>query len=490
MMTKLSAAGSPASIGPDNATLNTASPNMVPVASDDLQKDHSALQDPQANPALKKAGPFDTDPPPEFYIDPKTLKTDDEIINFVKSFDHWYSGYLVEYVQKYGKDGVLNIPVDGPPVRTAVISAVEPNKVFFVQRLNEMDFAKLTYEDQVRISKTAAFDAVKLSFGFQRTADAKFGGLSFNEYIDKTISEIRDKANKMPEADIKPYLDQLNDIRERVNRQEILKPTSIQKKITDIKSAFDRAFLFANINPQKPEPPVAPGHDPYTDVISLDDGATIAKGYNIMVQSDREIAAQQARLKAIIRDGNLDANQLIAEIMRCDQSISNAKELRESEELKQRDDLLKTYAAMQDAVNETLRQFGEEKEGETKRVKLCGKDKYADLSEIQQRVASMFSEVFGKTGQHHPLEISNSIVRPVMDIVKNESGNPLVEYTSAQWNTFGTQLSEIVTQLGQNTQMKMSEISTIRQLGVSQLEMATKSVSKAADLIATIGRNF
>lgn len=431
-----------------------------------------------------RSWPYDLDPPPEFHIDPATLTSEKQLIAFLQSFDRWPSDLWIRYAQTYGKDGVLAIPPKGRPERTIVISATEAETVFVIERMNAMDFAALSHVDQMRVAATAAFDELKAAFGFERSADARFDGLSFNDYVDRTIGDMRWQQGDMPDADLQPYLDQLRHMRDQVNRQEILNPAAILKKIKDIKDAFSRAARFASVQPQTFE------GDHYSNVISLDDGAAVSRGYRVFIESDRQIAAAETKLSELLQQArNLDPAMMVIEILRLDQAITNAKSTRESQELEQQNELAKTYAAMQDAVNETLRLFGEEKEGETKRFTLYGKANYAELTGRQKKVVSMFSTLFGKTSQRHPLEEARSVERPLMDLVDNKDGYPLMTYTNSQWNTFGTQLSEVVTLLGQNTQLKMNDINTLQQQSTSQFEAVAKTLSRMSEIISAISRN-
>lgn len=452
--------------------------------------DNHAVSKRQVNKSLSGAWPLDLSPPPEFNIDPATLKTDQQIADFLKSFGRWFSGYWVQYIQKYGHNGILNIPTEGTPQMTAVISDTDPQQVFIVQSMDQMDFATLTYEDQVKIAKTAAFKTVKQTFGFERAAEARYDGKTFNNYIDDVMKQIGSKQSEMPLADIQPYLDQIQMLREQVNHQEIVKPSVIGKKITDIKDAFDQAYHFSVVKEQRFVPAIqGPGH--YADVISLDDGATVKEGAQKLIDADRRITSAQGEIRALTQNvRTLDPSHLIMQIMRLNQDISNMKELRETEALKQRNALTETYAAMQDAVNETLRQFGEEKDDEPKKVTLFGKASYADLTDKQKKLVSMFSTLFGKDAQLHPLEQNSSLSRPLMDLVEDEPGLTLEAFTNAQWNTFSTQLSEAVTMMGQDTQIKMNEISSIRQLSTSQFEMFSRALTKSSELISIIGRNL
>lgn len=425
-----------------------------------------------------------TDLPPEFDIDPATLRTKEEISKFLASFYTWYSGYWEQYIQKFGRDGVLTISFENEDLCTAMISATDPGKVIIVQRMNQLDFSTLSYEDQIRVGQTRAFDDVKQTFGFERRVEARFGGLPLDDHIRGLVNDMRSHQGKMPEDDFVAFLEQIEMVQQQVERQEILKPLTIQKTLAGIKEAFERAASFRNIEAQDEA-------TPYRNVISLDNGATINSGYALLVRSEKEIAALNKKILSLLASGqNMDPGEFVAQIMVLSRNISTMKEVRETEDLKQRDSLLQTYAAMQNAVNDTIKQFTGSTDEEDKSVSLCGKASYDDLSDIQKKVASMFSTLLGSDSQLHPLEQRNSLQRPLMDMIESRDGYPLAKYTNAQWNVFATQLSAIVTQLGQGTQIKMNDITTLRQTSTSQFEKAVRSISQTADLVGSISRNF
>jgi len=350
-----------------------------------------------------------------------------------------------------------------------------------------LDFAMLSREDQARVAGTSAFDEIKGALGFERAADAKFDGLSFIDYVDRIIAEMRSERGQMSDADLQPFLDRLQHVRDDVNDLEILKPAEIRKKLNDIKDVFERTARFSEIDPETYGPD---GH--YSNVISLDGGATVNRGYRIFVENERQIAALEAQRDGLLKRFNTtDLPNLVKQVMMLDKQISDARSLSETEELKQQNELSNTYAAMQDAVNETLRQFSGKEGDNPEKFSLYGKTNYSDLTDRQKKVVSMFSTLFGQDAQQHPLETARSISRPLMDLVKDVKGDyRLQEYTNVQWNTYSTQLSEIVTLLGQNTQLKMNDINTLQQMATSQFETASKSLTRMSELLATIGRNM
>jgi len=454
-------------------------PTHSPVATGDT--DDAILKNSSGTDGIK--------PPPEFYIDPSTLKTEKQLIEFLKSFDTWPSQLWIKYAQRWGVDGILAIPPQGKAERTIVTSATNPDNVYIVENMAMIDFAMLSREDAVRVAGTAAFDDVKGAFEFERATDARFDGLSFNDYVDSIISDMRSKKGKMSDEDLQPYLNQLQHVRDDVDDLAILKPSEIRKKISDIKEVFERAAHFSDIQPETYGPQGADAH--YSNVISLDGGAAINRGYRIFVESDRKIAALEAQRNNLLKRFNtLDLPTLVTQVMMLDKQITDAKSVREGEELKQQNELSNTYAAMQDAINETLRLFSGKDGDDPEKHSLCDKKAYAELTDRQKKLVSMFTNLFGKDAQQHPLEAARSISRPLMDFVEDVRGYPLKTYTNAQWNTFGTQLSEVVTLLGQNTQLKMNDISTLQQMGTSQFEVASKAISRMTDLSTAISRNI
>jgi len=424
-------------------------------------------------------------PPPGFDVDPNTLDTQDKLIAFLKEFDDWSSEYQIMYAEKYGKDGVLLIPPMGHTERTIVTSATNPGKIYIVEEMDANAYYTLSREDQVHVAGTKAFEEAKGAFGFERAADVRFDDLPLNEYIDSVIEDMRAAQGKMPDADLQAFLDQLRHERDSVNAQEILRPSIISKRIEDIKASFKRAALFANVKPESYDTK----SKSYSDVISLDGGAAISQGYRVFADCDRQIAQlEEQRSKLLKHSGKLDVPELLMQFLMLTKQINDTKSVREAEESKQQNELSKTYAAMQDAVNETLRLFNGNDEDQ--KYSLYGKN-YADLTDRQKMIVSMFSTLYGAGAQQHPLEEAGGVARALMDMLSRSQGHlSMTAHTSAQWNTFGTQLSEGVTTLGRNTQLKTNEITSMQQMSTSLFEAISKTISNSYSLLQSVAKNI
>lgn len=508
--------------------------------------------------------------PDAFYTTPDQLTDDASKAAFIQSFSTWHSAYQLEYIKKYGTNGVLDIQVGNPPERlTAVASLSDPTKVIIVQSLDKNAIAKLTYVEQNQIAALPAFADVASSLGLAPIASARLPGaddpnnsLTMSGYIDELVNTIETQAAKnippydvgpqildgksypsevtaldeppapthadgspyvlngavlryrevspqtwllsgyptTPPADQQPYLDELNLLKEQLGQSGIVSPADIQQKVTDIRTRFQRAFAFYDVQPessteqQMGDPPETT--TVYHNVISLDDGATVKHGYQVFIDQEKKIAElAEDRMQLVRNDGvvngkRLDVPTLIARFQMLYSDSLKAQEVMETEDVNQQNALLKTYAAMQDMVNQTVEQF-KSADDSPKGILGLGVNDYNQLTDQQKKVLSMFEDVLGK-GQQHPLESQNDISRPLFDFFKQDPGADdnldLNQFTQTQWSTFGTRLSETVTLLNQNTQIKMNDITSLEKEADRHFDLASNALSKLADTLQNIGR--
>ncbi|MGQ3278510.1 MAG: hypothetical protein ACT6WE_18405 [Shinella sp.] len=192
----------------------------------------------------------------------------------------------------------------------------------------------------------------------------------------------------------------------------------------------------------------------------------------------------------------------------------------ETEEINQQNALLKTYAAMQDIVNQTLQKFAKADEGGKYVLGIANIDDYKFLTNPERKwdaatnkwiegpdnftnaiLISMFEDMLGK-GQKHPLEKLRSISRPLSDIFDNPplfvdpQGNThytgqdydLKRLTHPQWSTIGTRLSETVTLINQNSQIKMNDINSLDKQRNRHFELSNNALAKMNEILQNIGR--
>ena len=508
--------------------------------------------------------------PDAFYTSPSSLTTDAQKTAFLDSFSTWHTAYQLEYIKKYGSNGVLDIQVANPPARmTAVVSLSDPAKVIVVQSLDKNAVAKLTLVEQNQIAALPAFTALAGSLGLSAKASAQLPSvddpsrlLSMSGYIDELADTIRTRtatnltanpniiipgypspvfqqaapANPtdanggpyivtngdfagvvryrevgpsfwqleiqptMPPSGQAPFLAELDLLKEQLARGGIVSPAEIQKKVMDLRNRFDRAYNFYNVRPPSTSQEWIgdPPHlvDVYHNVISLDDNETINHGYQVFIAQEKKIAElAETRMQLVRDDGvafgkRLDVPSLIARFQMIYSESLKAQVVMETEEINQQNALLKTYAAMQDLVNQTLQQFVKA-DDDPKGILGLGEGDYEKLTDEQKKVLGMFEDALG-AGQKHPLETQGQIDRPLFDFFKQDAGEAdnykLNAYSQTQWSTFGTRLSETVTLINQNTQIKMNDITSLQKEADRHFDLAANALAKLADIIQNIGR--
>jgi hypothetical protein len=164
----------------------------------------------------------------------------------------------------------------------------------------------------------------------------------------------------------------------------------------------------------------------------------------------------------------------------------------ETEEVNQMNELLKVYAAMQTIVSDTLKTFDGDAE-QKKGVQGRSHDDLPDISEADRKIISMFEDNEGPAGQRHPLELLRNIQRPKHNIINSradgsaEDGD-VVQQLKTSWDTFASQLSETVTLLNQESQIKMNDINSMDKQKNRHYELANGALSKMFDMISSIAR--
>jgi hypothetical protein len=494
-----------------------------------------------------------------------TAEKDAKKTAFLRSFATWHSAYQLEYIKKHTTNGVLDITVDGPPSTrmTAVVSSSDETKLFIVQSLDKNAFSRMTLVEQNQIAGTGAFAELATRLGLtsvsaatvpsvvsggQKTAQAAADELT--KYINEKFASYKDileetvpppagvdgivgdmmvtyapalfppgyftkrSAPRMPQADREAFTGQLDVLTAQLTTMGVVSPADINKKLATLKERFDRAFAFWDVKPPtETTVDMEPGDDDpvivptYTDVISLDgDLSGINRGYQIFMAQERriaELAKQRMDIATTFSGKQLDVPTLVYKFQSLYNLSLEAEVVMETEDINQQNDLLKTYAAMQDLVNKVLSTF--EKADSDKRTIDGNTDDangYARMSDADRKLISMFEDVQG-AGQGHPLEKLRNLGRPLHDIIRQEEvidspfpGIPdyvaerfeFNKFSHTQWSTFGTRLSEKVTLINQNSQIKMNDVNSLDKQRNRHFELANNALSKMAEMIQSIGR--
>jgi hypothetical protein len=428
----------------------------------------------------------------------------------------------------------LDIVVTSPAARlTAIVSPDDPTKHFIVQSLDKAAIARMTLAEQQAIVATGtAFSAIATSLGLSTPTveslspakDTRNGGtlpnppatpappvspFTVSEYVDELIYAVNNtsgaNAGGTLPADAKAaFVTQLNILKEQIANSAIVSPADIQKKVDELRGRFNRLFAFYNVKEDTPFPKAMGNPNSvinvYTNVISQKGDLTgIKHGYDVFLAQEKRIAElAEARMKLVRDNGifngkNLDVPYLVYKFQSLYNLSLEAQVVAETEQVNQQNDMLKTYAAIQDIVNRTLSAFP--KADDTKKGVL-GKsvDDTPSLTQEEMQLLSMFEDNLGisNNGQKHPMEVLNNISRPMFNFFNSDSGNnenyDLNQFTHTQWSTFGTRLSETVTLINQNSQIQMNDINSLDKERNRHFELANNALSKMADIIANIAR--
>jgi hypothetical protein len=470
--------------------------------------------------------------PAEFYTAPSSLSSDEAKKAFISSFMGWHSAYQLEYIKTHGTGDpkVFSIFSNGTPsvsLLTAVVSPDDPTRHFIVQSLDKAAIARMTKAEQNAVAGTAAFAAVAASLGLATISTTSLtaygeglnGGtytpywpkgtfLTPINYINDLIYAVTGTAapNKpgqlLPTNAQEAFTSQLFILRDQLMGSVIVSPADIKKKVDELRERFDRLFAFFNVKEETDHDKVMgnPANTTvtvYTDVISQKGDLTgINRGYAVFLAQEERIAElAKARTKLVADNGifngkNLDVPYLVYKFQSLYNLSLEAEVVAETEQVNQQNDLLKTYAAIQDIINQTLAAFTKA-DSTTDGVLGKSVDETPSLDADQMKLLSMFENDLG-TLQKHPLEVLKSISRPLVSFFKHDTGNDqnydLEQYTHTQWTAYGTRLSETVTIINQNSQIQMNDINSLDKERNRHFELANNALSKMADIIANISR--
>lgn len=434
--------------------------------------------------------------PDGFDTNVATLTSESAIKAFAAKFSSWHSAYQLEFLKKNGN--VLSLPPSGKPIFNAFVSSTDPRKHYIIQSLDKNTIARMSTADQAQLAALPGFSAIAGPLGLTKADAAVFpGGMTAGQYLDKMIADIdaskttniNPKTN-MPDADRAAFTSQLAILKEQLAASGVINAADIQKKVTELKERFDRAFAFFDVIPPSVVDFPNDGNI-WVNVITIDgDISGLQRGYQVFIAQEKRIAELAEARMRIVRDNGvlfgkqLDVPYLVAQFQSLYNSSLESQVVMETEEINQQNDLLKTYAKMQDAVNRTLSSFAKADE---KGKPFLNKTGQGDIQESERRLYAMFdTEANAGVRQKHPLETLRKLERPLFDFVADKG--TFHKYTHPQWSTFATRLSDTVTIINQNSQIKMNDVNSLDKQRNRHFELANNALAKMNDIIQSIGR--
>ena len=176
--------------------------------------------------------------------------------------------------------------------------------------------------------------------------------------------------------------------------------------------------------------------------------------------------------------GKLDLPNLIYYFQLYTNLAGEAKVRADTEEINETNNLLKRYGVMQQIINATMAQFSASESTGTDQPKkgLAGT---TDASQRLQWNAAeaMFSSNFTPYVAD-PIETMKGITRPRNYLSDSRNSN--------QWQQIGTQLSDTVTLLNQDSQLKMNDINSETKQKDRNYDLASSALSKMYDNLQKI----
>jgi hypothetical protein len=472
-------------------------------------------------------------------------------------FESWHSAFQAEYINANknppnfdATTGVLTIgPVGGQQIHVTLSSAQD--KVYILENLQIADFAAMTLADQQRIAQTDTFkNVLAAQFGLSGSnipadKDAVVGP---NSTYQQAINDVNnfDLTNIDPkifsQADKQVFIDELNNIKTRVDQQGVFVATEINSAAKDIMDRFDRVKAFAqaagtpqdqsssfNRTDTNPDGSLVHPETQFTNVISNDGGAGVLSSLQNMMTAEKQILAADNASLQLATTGllpgltkHLDVPTLLAAFQMYSSLKTQGQAAADTEEIQAINELLQTYNVMQDLVARTLATFDVTKSDQVRGLLgyqhnnsinnnsgNLNDPRHQDLDHLlfggdengpdgkpftappltleQVKVISMFEQDLG--GIQNPIESLFNVTRPTFDFYDNK-GATLNYFQKSFWDQAASRLSQAAQQLTQQNQIIFNNINSETKEQTTFYQNASDALSKLASLTDTMGRNI
>ena len=453
------------------------------------------------------------------------------------NFTVWNSAYQAEYVKANGGAGHDMVTIGLPGNQLHVVLSSTNDRVFVLENLQKNDFAKLPLADQANIAATTYFTSI-IGPTLNLTA-AKTGPQSRETAIDAIKSYLSalgytlpaSDADRiaffsdfstspaagggstpdgltlanMPAADRKIFADELKLLGKQIYGMGIFSLPDLANATKAISDRLSLAARFSGITACPTD--TVDLTKKYTNLYSADGNATLMRGYTNLIQQESQIRNVSLAADQLVTSGNLsgsnkklDAPTLIFYFQLDANLVQEAEINASTEEIKQLNALLNLYSQMQGLINQTLEKFGDDAK---QKLGLLGNADGTNWSSStiptspqpsSQVIAAIFEDYMGASSQH-PLEAAYGIKKPNYDMVynvtdSNHASGYLNPNLKDSWNAFNSSLSDTVSQLNQQSQLKMNDINSATKQKDRHFDLANNSLSKMNDMIQTIGRGL
>jgi hypothetical protein len=433
-------------------------------------------------------------------------------------FSTWHSQVQAYWMDKNGL--TTKTLTDSNSKQHEIVRSAESPKVFVVDLLSKRDFASISKTDQERIAGTTYFKATLAAlYGLvPSTASGSTATdiASARTAVATVISAYKAKIDtawnfsSSLNTDRDVFKSEITNIETRLATMAIFSIPDITTQLETINTRSNRAAAFGKSTNEGTDNAI-PFTSNYKQPVSLDDGATIQSGYtSMMAQERRMLALDNARLDLAQKTGQfadrrLDAPTLIFLFQQYTNQIVEADVAAKTEEINQLNAYLKTISVIQKYVGQTTGAFNPSKSdqqlGWLNRSNTVfsfsnnNKDYPTYINSINSsssvtkedmQALMMIEDVLGSK-RKHPLSTLYSIALPTMDIIENVS-NVYNGIYKTKWDSLATSLSDTVTLLNQESQVKMNEVNSAEKQKNRHFELANNALSKMYDILQNVAR--
>lgn len=323
------------------------------------------------------------------------------------------------------------------------------------------------------------------------------------------------------------FLEQLEILRGRLDRMEIFHLDSIGQKIKAISDRFERVQVYKDTSTEL-DAPFYGSNQVHFRVNSTDRLAAVNAAADVLIGAELRLFELTRASEGIATTQRYEGRYLDAPIMTfLLQNFANytneAEAEAEAEDLKQHNQLLEDYTRFQTLLNSTLQAYDpvalaaraedpDEVDPEVLSIKGVRYDRsfqppfdpYSEISnfvnlpattsrpavneQIMQVVISMFDERLatnaGAGNTFHPVEKLKNLDRPMGNIVRADGR--LFVYTKDTWDKLAVNVAEATKLIGQDTQIRMNQISQTNKEKNRHYELASNSLNRLSSILRAI----
>ncbi len=457
-------------------------------------------------------------------------------------FATWSSGWQAAYVKDNtssgppyylaigGGTGLRADGTTGPlSTQTAMLSA-DGSKAYVIENITDANaLSNIPAVDIALLQKVPDFATQMTSIGLSVDTNGSYSAAkntainAIYSFINSMTSGSVPGASAMTAGDQQIFNNEAQILLKQVQSNPIINPTNVSTALSAISSRFTTVAAFA---PAVTFTATAGGDattgSTYWGYVSTDTANNGANGspnvgisgaYQNMMSQEKQIlnlavsAYQQSTGvnpltgAAATVVNNLDAPNLVFEYQLNANLTQQAVISADTQQLNQLNALLTSYNDMQNYVNATLAQFGTDT-NQSLGLQVAGYNGHLDTNNVpMERVITMFdtSAANGASvvGNPNPLEtLYNLYPRPTLTMVNKLSIPGTIEYTlgsqylKSQWASFGEQLSGVITQLNEQSQILTNTVSNLTTQMNQHFDLGNNALSSMSNMIQQIGRNL